>query len=57
MVIFYSPLLVNVFINFIALLGDIVKLNDEKLPAGWEKRAKYKTCGTKAGKWDVDIIG
>jgi hypothetical protein len=37
--------------------GEAVKLNDMKLPAGWEKRAKLKTCGTKAGKWDVVIIG
>jgi hypothetical protein len=37
--------------------GEAVKLNDLKLPAGWEKRAKLKTCGTKAGKWDVVIIG
>lgn len=37
--------------------GDVIKLKDEKLPAGWEKRARLKTVGTKAGKWDVIIIG
>lgn len=37
--------------------SDIFKLKDDKLPAGWEKRAKLKTVGTKAGKWDVIIIG
>jgi len=37
--------------------GESIKLNDTKLPVGWEKRAKMKTAGTKAGKWDVVIIG
>jgi len=37
--------------------AESIKLNDAKLPIGWEKRAKMKTVGTKAGKWDVVIIG
>ncbi|KAI9559098.1 hypothetical protein GHT06_015887 [Daphnia sinensis] len=37
--------------------GDIIKLLDEKLPEGWEKKAKFKTSASKAGKWDVVIIG
>ena len=37
--------------------GDVIKLKDDKLPPGWEKRARLKTVGTKAGKWDVIIIG
>lgn len=38
-------------------IGDIIKLKDEKLPEGWEKKAKFKTSASKAGKWDVVIIG
>ncbi|XP_046459189.1 PHD finger protein 20-like isoform X2 [Daphnia pulex] len=37
--------------------GDIIKLLDEKLPEGWEKKAKFKPSASKAGKWDVVIIG
>ena len=43
--------------NQVGQTGETVRLNDSKLPAGWEKRAKLKTSGTKAGKWDVVLIG
>lgn len=38
-------------------IGDIIKLKDEKLPEGWEKKAKFKASASKAGKWDVVIVG
>ena len=50
-----NPVELNKLLN--SASGESIKLNDTKLPVGWEKRAKMKTAGTKAGKWDVVIIG
>lgn len=45
------------FKDLVGQPAEAIKLNDSKLPIGWEKRAKLKTSGTKAGKWDVVIVG